>query len=200
MSHAVDLASYVAILRRGGVVACPTETLIGLLADATSVAAVEKVVAAKRRGAGEPIAVIAPDLAGASSVLAELPEAARQLAAAHWPGPLTIVARARQGLPPALVRDGKIGVRVPGPSPALDLCRAFGGALTATSANLSGEAPARTSDEARAALGDAVDAYVPGSAPGGPPSTVIDVTETPFRLVRAGAIRITEAKPNPEER
>jgi L-threonylcarbamoyladenylate synthase len=109
------------------------------------------------------------------------------------------VAFARASVPAALVRDGKIGVRVPGPSPALELCRAFGGPLTATSANRSGEPAARTSAEARAALGDEVDAYVPGEAPGGPPSTVIDVTETPFRLVRAGAIRITEAVPRGTE-
>lgn len=188
-----DPAPFVAVLRRGGVVACPTETLVGLLANALDAAAVAKVVAAKRRGAGEPIGVLVPDLATALKVLREIPAEARTLAEQHWPGPLTIVAYARAGLPEALLRDGKVGVRVPGPSPALDLCRAFGGPLTATSANVSGEPAARTSDEARAALGDAVDAYVPGQSPGGPASTVLDVTEVPFRVVRAGAIRVNSA-------
>src|SRR5688572_8682807 len=155
-----EWAPFVAVLRGGGVVACPTETLVGLLADAASLAAVEKVVAVKKRGAADPIAVLAPDLAAALRLVRDLPDAARELATTHWPGPLTLVAHAQPGVPAPLVRDGKIGVRVPGPSPALELCRAFGGPLTATSANLSGEPAARTSEEARAALGGAVDAYV----------------------------------------
>jgi L-threonylcarbamoyladenylate synthase len=183
------LADYVAVLRSGGVVACPTETLQGLLADARSGAAVARVVALKRRGP-EPIALILPSLAALEQVAEAVPERALALARAHWPGPLTLVVRARAGLPAPLVQDGKVGVRVPGPSPALELVRAFGAALTATSANLSGQPAARTTDEVRAYFPSGLGAQVPGDAPGGPPSTVLDASEPTLRLLRRGAISL----------
>jgi L-threonylcarbamoyladenylate synthase len=178
----------VEVLRRGGVIACPTETLVGLLADAENAAAVARVVAIKRRDEA-PIAVLVPSADAVATVAEPLAGRGRALARAHWPGPLTLVVRARAHLPAALVRDGKVGVRVPGPSPALDLVRAFGGPLTATSANRTGEPAARTIAEARAALGDDVDLYLPGESPGGAPSTVVDVTVEPPRVIRAGAVR-----------
>ena len=109
---------------------------------------------------------------------------------AYWPGPLTLLLRAKPGLSPRLVRDGKVGVRVPGPSPAAELTRAFGHALTATSANLTGQPSLRSVAELPPALRDAVDGSVPGASPGGAPSTLIDATTTPMTIVRAGAIEI----------
>lgn len=182
------LAQYVALLRRGGVLACATETLVGLLADASSEAAVAAVVSIKQRGP-DPIALIAPDLASVERI-AVLSESGRALAARHWPGPLTLVVRARPGLPAPLLRDGTVGVRVPGPSPALEIVRAFGAPLTATSCNPSGLPAARTIAEAQAYFGAAVSAYVPGDAPGGPPSTIVDVTGAQPRLLRQGAIAL----------
>jgi L-threonylcarbamoyladenylate synthase len=188
--QAAEIAQLVEILRRGGVVSCPTETLQGLLADALSERAVERVVALKRRG-GDPIAVLVPDLAAARALCAEpLPESASALARAHWPGPLTLVLRARAGLPAALAAQGTIGVRVPGASPALELVRAFGGPLTATSCNLSGQPPARTEAEARRYFEGQLDAIVAGDAPGGAPSTVLDATGPALRVLRQGAIHV----------
>lgn len=187
------LRRYLDVLAAGGVVACPTETLVGLLADALREDAVSRVVALKGRSPDAPIAVLLPDADALSQVAMEVPDAAMGLARRHWPGPLTIVARARPGLPAPLIRDGKVGARVPGPSPALELVRAFGRPLTATSANRSGVPAAHDDAGLREALGDAVDlidAIVPGKAPGGPPSTVIDVTVDPPRILRAGAVEI----------
>jgi len=186
----IALAPFVALLRAGEVVACPTETLIGLLADALSAEAVDKVVALKHRAALDPIAVLLPDAAAVALVARPLSARARMLALRHWPGPLTIVSWARDGLPEPLVRDGKIGMRVPGASVALDLVRVFAGPLTATSANRSGEPPARTVADVRASLGADLgeDAIVPADAPGGAASTVVDVTTDPPTIVRAGAI------------
>ena len=144
----MNLAHYVALLRRGGVVACATETLQGLLADALDPAAVQRVVQAKQRGP-EPIALLIPGFESLDLVAVEISPATRVLAEKHWPGPLTLLVRAHPRLPAELVRDGKVGVRVPGPSHALDLVRAFGGPLTATSANPSGQPAARTEAEAR---------------------------------------------------
>jgi L-threonylcarbamoyladenylate synthase len=164
---------------------------MGLLADARNARAVERVVAIKRRFAPSAIAVLLPGVRTVPMVATEFPAAAERLADEHWPGPLTILLPARDDLPAALVSDGKIGVRVPGESPALELCRAFGGPLTATSANRSGEPPARTADEARAAVGDDVDAIVPADAPGGAPSTLVDATVDPPRVLREGALALS---------
>ena len=185
---ASQLAMYVAQLRVGGVVACATDTLFGLLADARSEVAVARVIALKRRGA-EPIALIAPDLASVEALAVELRPEARALAARHWPGALTLVVRARPGLPAPLLHNGTVGVRVPGDSVALALVRAFGDVLTATSCNLSGQRPAHTDAEARAYFPDGVE-IVPGVATGGAPSTLVDVTGPVPRVLRHGAVMI----------
>jgi L-threonylcarbamoyladenylate synthase len=182
--------AWVAVLRAGGVIACPTETLQGLLADALNPAAVARVVALKRRG-DEPIALLVPDLASVEALIEGLlPDSARALAELHWPGPLTLVLRARPGLAPALAARGTIGVRVPGPSPALALVRAFAGPLTATSCNLSGQPPARTHAEVLGYFAGQLDGVVPEDAPGGAASTVIDATGPVLRVLRQGAVRV----------
>jgi L-threonylcarbamoyladenylate synthase len=189
-----QLAAYVTMLQHGGVIACATETQFGLLADARSAQAIAEVVAIKQRGA-EPIALLVPDLACATSI-AEFDASARALAERHWPGPLTLVLRLRADLPAAtrlpaaLLRDGTIGLRVPGPSPALELVRAFQGPLTATSCNPSGQPAAHTADQARAYFGDRLAAILPEPAPGGPPSTIVDVTGAELRVLRRGAVQL----------
>ncbi|MBW2717717.1 MAG: threonylcarbamoyl-AMP synthase [Deltaproteobacteria bacterium] len=189
----VDLAALVRVLERGGVVACPTETWLGLLADALNEKAVARVAELKGRPADMPIALLLADAQAVADV-AEVPSAAaRALMEAHWPGPLTILLAAKPGLSPRLTREGKLGVRVPGPSPAADLARAFGGPLTATSANRTGEPSLRSADELPVALAQGLDGVVPGVSPGGAPSTLIDATTSPMRLLRAGAIEIDPA-------
>ncbi|HKP56203.1 MAG TPA: L-threonylcarbamoyladenylate synthase [Polyangiales bacterium] len=187
-----DLARLVALLRGGGVIACPTETLVGLLADARSEAAVAEVCRLKGRAPEQPIGVLIPDLAALDSLVLEVPERARELASRHWPGPLTVVLRARPGLPAALLRDGKLAVRVPGPSPALDLVRAFAGPLTATSANRTGEPAACDDQQARAIFGDELAAIVAGAAPGGDASTIVDASGPELRVLRQGPIMLTD--------
>ncbi len=189
-----NLAALVEILRRGGVVACPTETWLGLLADARDEVAIERVAELKRRPSDLPISLLLPNAEAIAEVSAEPPSAAsRSLMDEHWPGPLTILVKAAPSLSPRLTRDGKVGVRVPGPSPAAELARAFGHPLTATSANRTGEPPIRCIDELPDSLREGVDAVVPGMAPGGPPSTLVDATLSPMQILRAGAIKIQAA-------
>ena len=184
------LAPFVQALRAGGVLACPTETLHGLLADALDAQAVARVVALKRRGT-EPIALLVPDLAAAEALAAApLSDEVAALAARFWPGPLTIVLRARAGLAQPLAPAGTVGVRVPGPSPALDLVRAFGGPLTATSCNPSGQPAARNEAGARAYFEGQLAGFVPGDAPGGAPSTVLDASGARLRILRQGAVTL----------
>jgi L-threonylcarbamoyladenylate synthase len=185
---------WVAALRAGEVLACPTETQMGLLADALSEAAVRRVCELKRRPLGEPIPLIVPSLAVAEQLVGKLPALARALAERHWPGPLTLVLPAAMLLPAPLLRDGKLGLRVPGPSPALELVTAFGGPLTATSANLSGQAPLASALELRASFGAALFDVVPGAAPGGPPSTVVDISGSRARVLRSGAIQLAQGE------
>jgi L-threonylcarbamoyladenylate synthase len=182
-----DLALLVDVLERGGVVACATETLMGLLADALNPEAVERVVELKGRAADNPMAVLLPGAEAWDRVAREIPPVAREWARTYWPGPLTMVTWAREGLPSPLVRDGKVGARVPGPSPALELVRAFGGPLTATSANRAGEPALSDLEGVLGVFGAALDAACAGSSPGGDPSTVVDVTQSPPQVLRAGA-------------
>jgi L-threonylcarbamoyladenylate synthase len=188
----IELRDLVAALRQGQVVACATETFFGLLADARNPEAVARVCALKGRDAGMPIAVLLPDVGALDSVCEAVDEGIRQLAARHWPGPLTLLLRARPGLPPALVKDAKIGVRVPGESPALQLTRAFGAALTATSANLSGQPAARTASDVAAVFSEGLAAIVGTEAPGGLASTIIDVTGPEWKVVRAGPVQLDD--------
>jgi L-threonylcarbamoyladenylate synthase len=176
-------------LARGKLVVFPTETLYGLGADARSDAAVERLVTVRGREAGKPILVLVRDVAMAETVAAELPEGARRLAARFWPGPLTLVLRARPGLSAALTAgSGTIGVRAPGHPTAAAIVDGLGGPVTAPSANPPGAAPPRRLDEARAYFGDRIDVYVDGGALPGGGSTVASVEGNELRVLRAGVV------------
>lgn len=187
-----DLDAAVAALREGRVVAAATETFFGLLADATRVDAIDRVFSLKGRDAGKGSALLAPSVEVWRGLVAEIPIAAERLARAFWPGPLTIALPARPGLDPRLVVDGAVGVRVPGPSVAARIVQAFGGAVTATSANRSGSPPAMRDEDVRGALPDAIARgeleLVSGTAPGGLASTIVVVTKGDVRIVREGAV------------
>lgn len=188
--HELDAAA--TVLASGGVVVCATETLLGLLADATQPRAVERVVEIKGRDQGRPIAVLLPSAASVDLVATSWSDQAQQLAQEAWPGPLTMVAKARSDLAAPLVQEGKVGMRVPGTSPAARLATLYGKPLTATSANLTGNpAPADPAD-LDAAIAQGADAVLDAPAPGGAPSTVVDVTAWPFRVIRPGAYQMSE--------
>ena len=176
-------------LARGKLVVFPTETLYGLGADARSDVAVELLVAVRGREPGKPILVLVRDVAMAETIAAEVPEGARRLAARFWPGPLTLVLRARPGLSAALTAgSGTIGVRAPGHPAAAAIVDGLGGPVTAPSANPPGAAPPRRLDEARAYFGDGVDVYVDGGELPGGASTVASVEGDEVRVLRAGAV------------
>ena len=193
---AAALARAIAALRTGDPVVYPTETFYGIGADAFSTDALERIFAIKGRDAAKTIALIAHDEASAFAIASEVPELARRLARAFWPGPLTIVMPARDGIPPALVGPGGgIGVRVSSHPVACALAHGLGRPITATSANLSGAAPARTTAEARATLSDQIDVFVEGGTlAGGMPSTVIECDRDGWKLIREGAISADQIK------
>lgn len=178
------------VIRSGGIVAVPTDTLYGLAVDPFNVDAMERLFAAKDRPADRAVALIAADLAQVVEHVGRLPPQALRLASRFWPGPLTILIRAPEKMAQALVgSSGSVGVRVPAHAVAQALCRASERPLTATSANVSGQPPPLHPDAVERALAGRIDMLIDaGPAPGGLPSTIVDASTPQVRLVRAGAI------------
>ncbi|MFL6231140.1 MAG: L-threonylcarbamoyladenylate synthase [Pyrinomonadaceae bacterium] len=178
-----------AVVESGGVVAFRTDTFYGLGANPFERDAVRAVNELKGRE-GKPILVVVGDVEQARRLTSSQTELFARLGAQFWPGALTLVAAAREGLPEELTAGtGTVGVRVPGDFEVRRFVGACGGALTATSANRAGEAPARTAGEALRAFPAELDLIVDGGeAHTLEPSTVVDVTGADARLVREGAI------------
>jgi L-threonylcarbamoyladenylate synthase len=187
-ARAVDAAGR--LVRAGGVVAFPTDTLYGLAADPFSAAAVQRVFEVKGRGAERALPLVAAEISQIEERIGTLSPLAARLARRFWPGPLTLLILAPATLAPNLTGGtGRVGVRVPDHPVARALCRACGGPLTATSANRTGEPATEDPDEVIRSLGNLIDGILDGGrAPGGAPSTVIDAVTAAPRLVRAGAI------------
>jgi len=170
-------------------VAFPTDTLYGVGADAFSATAIANLYRAKGRSADKGIPVLLADTAHLRLVVEEVPEGARALIAAYWPGPLTLIMPKKVGLPANLSRGDNIAVRVPDNPIARRFIAEAGGAVATTSANRSGEAPACTAREALAALGEEISAVLDGGpVEHGLASTILDCTTLPPRIVRKGPI------------
>ena len=183
-------AAAVRILRGGGLVALPTDTVYGIAVDISVAGGIERLFEAKRRPPDRAIMLLLAD-AGQAHGLAEWPPAAAVLADAFWPGGLTLVLPQRHGVAlPAALTGGRqtIGLRVPDhPSPRA--LAAGVGPLPVTSANVSGLPEAGTAAEILAQIGDAIDLILDGGpSRGGPASTVVDCTESVPRILRAGAV------------
>jgi L-threonylcarbamoyladenylate synthase len=177
-------------LQRGGVVAIPTDTLYGLAVDPFNAAAVARVFAIKGRGDERQLPLVAANAAQVRAWIGELPALAARLAQGFWPGPLTLVMRAPLALAAGVTGDREtVGIRVPAHAVTRALCSAFARPLTATSANMSGEPATDDPDEVARSLGDRLDVLLDsGPTPGGPPSTIVDVTGAEPHLIRSGAV------------
>ncbi len=178
------------IVRGGGLVGLPTETFYALAADGLSDAAVSRALEVKGRGSSKPAGLLVADADMAAMVAEDIPAAARTLMDRFWPAPLSLILPGKGSLPPGVLgEDNGVSVRVPASAVALRVVQRVGGPVTATSANRTGENPPRTADEVLQSLGDQLEAVLDaGPAPGGLPSTLVDVRgEKPF-LVREGAV------------
>jgi 5-(carboxyamino)imidazole ribonucleotide mutase len=177
------------VLLDGGVIALPTDTVYGLAADATNPVAVAKLYEIKKRSADKPVAVLIDSTRMFRTLVTELPEGVEALLERHWPGPLTLVARKRKAALQAISRDVSLGLRMPDSVVALGLISMLGRPVAATSANLAGQAPARTAQEIAERFGDQLDLILDaGPAPETSDSTVLTVLETPFRILREGPV------------
>lgn len=178
------------VIRAGGLVGMPTETVYGLAANALDPIAIQRIFAAKGRPKQNPLIAHAADLDGARALAAEWPVAAQELAARFWPGPLTLVLRRRSVIPDALTAGlDTFGVRVPDHPVAVALIRASGVPLAAPSANRFTELSPVTAAQVARGLGDAVDLILDaGRTRTGIESTVLDVSGGRPVLLRPGMI------------
>jgi L-threonylcarbamoyladenylate synthase len=177
-------------LRRGGLVAFPTDTLYALGADARSAAAVERVIAVKGRAHGKPLSVLVSSAEMCAALAGDLPRTVRDLMQAFWPGALTIVVKASAAFPAALTAStGTVGLRMPASAVARALLAAFGGPIIGTSANKAGGADPADARTVQKAIGGQIDLILDGGRVTlGVPSTVVDCAASPPRLLREGAI------------
>lgn len=184
------LQEAIAVLRQGGVVAYPTDTVYGLAVDAMHPQAIARLYAVKQRPAIKALPVIIGGLEHLPLVVARWSPSAARLMAAFWPGPLTLLLMPHQHVPALLLGDSHcIGVRWPHSVVSQQLACGLGRAITATSANLAGAPVACTAAEVAAQLAPGVDLILDGGPTPSPEvSTVLDVTVEPPCLHRAGKI------------
>lgn len=187
--EAIDWQECLPTLQDGQLVVIPTDTVYGIAAMPLNAAAIERLYEAKGRPAEKAIPMLIASAADAERI-AVMGEAAQKLCEAFWPGALTVVARARPSFPsPALAADGTIALRMPAHELALELIRAAGGVLAVSSANLSGQEPARSALEALHQLEGRVPLVLDGgSSPGGVASTVVRIDGDGLTILREGAL------------
>lgn len=189
-ANADSIRQAAAILRRGGLVAFPTETVYGLGADAQNESAVRAMFAAKGRPADHPVIMHLADATQVDEFAAEVPDVARTLAAAFWPGPMTLVFRRKRNVSP-LVTGGldTVGIRVPAHPIAHSLLREFGGPIVAPSANRFGRVSCTSALHVADELGGRADLILDGGdCPIGLESTIVDVSSGQPSILRPGAV------------
>ena len=179
-------------LQKGGVIAIPTDTVYGFAAAVHNRDAIEKLYEIKERSQTKSIAVLLGDAEQAHLVAHEFPAKARRLAARYWPGALTIIIRKRSDLPDNLTSNDLVGLRIPDHDFTRELIRRTG-PLAVTSANISGQPPARSVAEFAGLLGSRLDLIIDGGpSSGGIPSSVINCEAEEAVVLREGAIPTQE--------
>lgn len=195
-SREAGVAAAVAAVRRGLLVVLPTDTVYGVGADAFDADAVQRLLDAKGRGRDMPPPVLISAVTTLEALATDLPGWTQGLTEHYWPGPLTIVCRQQPSLRWDLGETrGTVAVRMPHHGGALDLLGRTG-PLAVSSANVTGEPAATDADAAERMLGGAVEVILDdGPSPGVAASTIIDCTGNRPRMLREGAISITELAP-----
>ncbi|WP_091531676.1 L-threonylcarbamoyladenylate synthase [Microlunatus soli] len=185
-----EIAEAVAVLRAGGLVALPTETVYGLAADATNIAAVRRIFEAKQRPASHPLIV---HISGADQLadwVTEVPPTARRLAERFWPGPLTLILPRGERVPAETAGGlATVAIRAPDHPLAQALLTAFGGGIAAPSANRFGSISPTTADDVRTELGDAIDFVLDGGpCQVGVESTIVQIVDHTPSILRPGGV------------
>lgn len=178
-----------AVIQAGGLVVIPTDTVYGVACSPLNAAAIDRLYEAKGRSREKAIQVLVAGWDAAAPFIQEVTPLAGLLAEQFWPGALTLTLPKRAGLPPNLSQYDTVGLRMPAHPPLVVLLQVVGGALAATSANLSGAASPTNVQMAIEALGDAVQLYLDGGeTPGSLSSTVVESHGDTLRILREGPI------------
>jgi L-threonylcarbamoyladenylate synthase len=191
------LAQAVAVLADAGVIALPTETFYGLAADAFAPPALARVNALKGKPTDSPILLLLADFAQADQVVASPPPLFGRLAERFWPGPLTMVVPAAAGVPREVSGGGTtVAVRVPGLALPRRVAAGLGRPISGVSANPTGRPPLRKASDVATFFSELLDMILDGgAAPGGAPSTILDLSGTKPRLLREGLIPLSALRP-----
>jgi len=183
------------ILKAGGVIAFPTDTVYGLGADAFNSTAVERIYAIKKRPSYLPFPLLIAETSQITAVAESPSEIASFLASRFWPGGLTLVVPKAGSLPSYLASGSTVAVRVPNHPICMALIKRLGRPIIGTSANISGQPSVLTADEVRQQLGDEIDLIIDdGKCPGGGESTIVDVTRELPVILRQGIIAQCEVE------
>jgi L-threonylcarbamoyladenylate synthase len=183
-----------AVIRSGGIAAIPTETSYGLAVDPFNDQALKQLFEIKQRPSSKPVLVLIDDVQHLSRLTITTPAIYQPLIERYWPGPLTLIFPARLTLPSLLTAGtGTIGVRISSHQAASEICSRAGGAITATSANISGQRPARAVTDLIDSFEESIDLIVDGGELGkAPPSTVLAYRDDRLLLVREGSIALAD--------
>ena len=179
-----QISRAVEVLKNGGIIIFPTDTVWGIGVAADNKAAIKKFYEIKKRGSNKPTAILVASLEQALK-LGQFSNEARKVAERYWPGALTLVVQAEDG--------GTIGLRVPKFKLVQELCRRLGGGILAGSANFAGEEAPTKRENLNLELVKLVDMVVEGpfdSAQGKPASTVVDTTVEPWKILRQGSVEV----------
>ena len=177
------------VLKKGGLVAYPTDTVYGLGASMQSGQAVERIFAVKSRPRHMALPLLVASVAQIENLTDRISPSAKCMIDAFLPGALTLVMRASNRVPAYLTtKEGTIALRIPGHPVPVALIEGIGTAIVGTSANLSGNPSPVTAEEVRSQLGDQVDFIIDGGGCGGKESTIVDVTGESFTVLRVGAV------------
>lgn len=178
------------ILRRGGLVAVPTETVYGLAGNGLDPEVIREIYEVKGRPAVKPISLMVPGSAAISRLCREVPPAALRLAERFWPGPLTLVLKAEENIPEILRAGGlTVGLRCPRQEQTLELLKKLDFPLGVPSANPSGKPSPVTAEEVLGYFDGKIDAVIDGGACAlGQASTVLDMSTRPYRILRQGSL------------
>ncbi len=184
------------ILKKGGVVIYPTDTVYGLGVDAENSMAIQRLFALKKRDLSKSISVMVSNIASAQHYLTEISEIGKQLMQAFWPGALTIVGKSSPSVAEALQeKDATIGIRIPDNNLCLRLTEAFGKPITTTSANLSGDPECSSIEHIDTAIRSSAELILDaGITQGTVPSTVISIVNGEPLILREGAVTKNEIK------
>jgi len=179
----------VSILRSGGVIAYPTDTVYGLGALAENERAVKRVFSLKKRPKNMPLPLLISDMAHLDELAATPGSLAWRLATIFWPGGLTLIVPASKKVPNFIGGGNTVALRIPNDAVTLALIKDLGKPIVGTSANITGRRAAMTAAEVKKCFGDKVDLVIDaGGRPGGIESTIVDITSDETKIVREGAV------------